>query len=65
MFQPGEEGFDGAGHMIDEGVLDAAGRPVDAAYGLHVVSSSARRGACSPSRPGPLMAASDRPVRHA
>ena len=27
MFQPGEEGFDGAGHMIAEGVLDAAGPP--------------------------------------
>ena len=25
MFQPGEEGFDGASHMIREGVLDAAG----------------------------------------
>lgn len=24
MFQPGEEGYDGAGKMIDEGVLDAA-----------------------------------------
>ncbi|MDT7753581.1 MAG: hypothetical protein QOD96_7243, partial [Pseudonocardiales bacterium] len=26
MFQPGEEGYDGAGAMIREGVLDAAGR---------------------------------------
>ena len=33
MFQPGEEGWDGAGVMIDEGVLDAAGRRADAAYG--------------------------------
>ncbi|HET8879345.1 MAG TPA: M20/M25/M40 family metallo-hydrolase, partial [Arthrobacter sp.] len=32
MFQPGEEGFDGASHMIREGVLDAPGRRVDAAY---------------------------------
>lgn len=57
MFQPGEEGFDGAGHMIAEGVLAAAGRPADAAYGLHVMSSVLPRGvfAC---RPGPLMAAS-------
>jgi amidohydrolase len=31
MFQPGEDGFDGAGHMIREGVLDAAGRRVEAA----------------------------------
>jgi hippurate hydrolase len=58
MFQPGEEGMDGAGHMIAEGVLAAAGRPVEAAYGLHVLSSSLARGVFS-SRPGPLMAASD------
>lgn len=58
MFQPGEEGFNGAGHMIDEGVLDVAGRPVDNAYGLHVMSSMLPRGRFS-SRPGPLMAASD------
>jgi amidohydrolase len=36
MFQPGEEGFDGARHMIDAGVLGAAGRMADAAYALHV-----------------------------
>ncbi|MEV4756238.1 M20 family metallopeptidase [Micromonospora sp. NPDC049559] len=58
MFQPGEEGLDGAGHMIAEGVLAAAGRPVDAAYGLHVLSSMFGRGVFA-SRPGPLMAASD------
>ncbi|MGC9668328.1 M20 metallopeptidase family protein [Planosporangium sp. 12N6] len=58
MFQPGEEGMDGAGHMIAEGVLSAAGRPVAAAYGLHVLSSQITRGVFS-SRPGPLMAASD------
>jgi hippurate hydrolase len=57
MFQPGEEGFDGAGHMISEGVLAAAGRPVDAAYGLHVSSSLFARGTFV-SRPGPFMAAS-------
>jgi hippurate hydrolase len=58
MFQPGEEGFDGAGHMIAEGVLEAAGRPVDAAYGIHVQSSLLPRGVFA-SRRGPLMAASD------
>ncbi len=58
MFQPGEEGFDGAGRMIDEGVLDAAGRPAQAAYGLHVMSSMLPPGVIG-SRPGPLMAASD------
>lgn len=36
MFQPGEEGPGGADLMIDEGVLDAAGRRPIAAYGLHV-----------------------------
>ncbi|WP_101598320.1 M20 metallopeptidase family protein [Brevibacterium aurantiacum] len=36
MFQPGEEGYDGAGKMIDEGVLDAAGPRVKAAFGIHV-----------------------------
>lgn len=36
MFQPGEEGFDGAQVMIDEGVLDAAGERPVAAYGIHV-----------------------------
>jgi hippurate hydrolase len=57
MFQPGEEGFDGAGHMIAEGVLTAAGRPADFAYGLHVFSSRFPRGVFL-SRRGPLMAAS-------
>ncbi|MCC3275227.1 MULTISPECIES: M20 metallopeptidase family protein [unclassified Arthrobacter] len=41
MFQPGEEGHDGASAMIAEGVLDAAGQRPVAAYGIHV-------------RPGPL-----------
>ncbi|MBO0776224.1 MAG: amidohydrolase [Actinobacteria bacterium] len=58
MFQPGEEGWDGAGHMLAEGVLGAAGRPVTAAYGMHVLSSLIPR-ATFATRPGPLMAASD------
>jgi hippurate hydrolase len=57
MFQPGEEGWDGAGAMIGEGVLDAAGRRADAAYGLHVFSNMLPKGIVA-SRPGPLMAAS-------
>ncbi len=57
MFQPGEEGCDGAGHMIDEGVLTASGRPVDAAYGLHVSAASYPKGQFA-TRPGTLMAAS-------
>ena len=36
MFQPGEEGPGGAELMIDEGVLDVAGRRPIAAYGVHV-----------------------------
>src|SRR3954466_9952224 len=39
MFQPGEEGWDGARHMVEEGVLDASGARVDAALALHVTSS--------------------------
>ena len=58
MFQPGEEGFDGAGHMIEEGVLDAAGHRADAAYALHVMSGLAPQGHVV-SRPGAMLAASD------
>ena len=58
MFQPGEEGFDGAKRMIDDGVLGAAGRPADVAYALHVVPNLVDRGAVV-TRPGPIMAASD------
>ena len=52
MFQPGEEGYGGADHMIEEGVLDAAGR----AAGRRVraarrVGRAARR-ACSAPGPG-------------
>lgn len=38
MFQPGEEGFHGARHMLAEGVLDAAagGAAPDAAFALNV-----------------------------
>jgi hippurate hydrolase len=57
MFQPGEEGHDGAAAMLAEGVLDAAGTRVSAAYGLHVFSSPLPRGVFA-TRPGPLMAAS-------
>ncbi len=58
MFQPGEEACDGAGYMIAEGVLDAAGgRPV-AAYALHVTSNGWPHGTFT-TRPGPMLAASD------
>jgi len=58
MFQPGEEGLDGAGHMIREGVLDAAGPRVQRAYGIHVMSGDLPRHQFT-TRPGTLMAASD------
>ncbi len=58
MFQPGEEGPGGAQLMIEEGVLDAAGERVVAAYGLHVASALFPAGqvVC---RPGTILAAAD------
>ncbi len=58
MFQPGEEGWDGAGHMLAEGVLDAAGTRVQRAYGMHVIAGRLPRHQFT-TRPGTLMAASD------
>ena len=46
MFQPGEEVEGGAELMIAEGLLDAAGRRVDAAYALHVYSVVLPERAC-------------------
>ncbi|MCX4744196.1 M20 family metallopeptidase [Kitasatospora sp. NBC_01287] len=57
MFQPGEEGSDGAGAMLAEGVLDAAGRRPVAAYALHVASAMPHGEFGS--RRGPILAASD------
>lgn len=58
MFQPGEEGCDGAGYMLREGVLDAAGPRVQAAYGMHVFSSLEQHGTfCT--KPGVMLSASD------
>jgi amidohydrolase len=57
MFQPGEEGLAGARYMIEEGVLDAAGRPPAAAYALHVFSAELPTGVIS-TRPGPMLASS-------
>jgi amidohydrolase len=56
MFQPGEEGWHGAKHMLEEGLLTTTG-PVEAAYALHITTQH-------PSgtlhvRPGPTMASSD------
>jgi hippurate hydrolase len=58
MFQPGEETTGGAPIMIREGVLEAAGRRVDAAYCLHVQSAGDPLGVWN-SNSGPFMAAAD------
>ena len=58
MFQPGEEGFGGGKVMVEEGVLEAAGRRVDAAYGMHVFSALEPYGRFA-TKPGTMLAASD------
>jgi hippurate hydrolase len=55
MFQPGEEGWHGARHMLDDGLLDPL---PDAAFALHV-TPNAPSGSFG-SRAGPLLAAADR-----
>ena len=63
MFQPGEEGYSGARHMISEGVLDVAGQRPVAAYALHVTSNKLPCGMFS-TRPGPMLAAADQLSGH-
>ena len=58
MFQPGEEGYDGASVMVREGVLDAAGRRVDSAFGMHVFAGLEPHGRFATKR-GVMMSASD------
>ena len=58
MFQPAEEGPGGAEPMIHEGLLEAAGRRVDAAYAVHVYAADHPKGVWF-GRPGTLMAAAD------
>jgi amidohydrolase len=55
MFQPGEEGYHGARHMIDDGLLDDPAP--DAAFAIHI-APNAPAGVLS-SKPGPLLAAAD------
>jgi len=63
MFQPGEEGYGGAVHMLDEGLLnvgplrDGTPSPVTGAFALHT-TSALPTGFVS-TRGGPLMASSD------
>ena len=58
MFQPAEEGPGGAEPMLAEGLLDASGTRVSAAYTMHVISGDHPLGTWW-GRPGPLMAAAD------
>jgi amidohydrolase len=59
MFQPGEEGYHGARHMIDDGLIGggAFGPLPDAAFALHVMPN-APHGVVA-GRAGPLLAAAD------
>lgn len=50
VFQPGEEGYAGAHHMLQDGVLD----DIDGILSIHVVPS-VPTGALA-SRPGPMLA---------
>ncbi|MCG7300605.1 M20 family metallopeptidase [Brevibacterium ravenspurgense] len=56
MFQPGEEGYGGARVMIEEGIINAAGRPAAHAYGIHVNTDP--KGLLR-TRPGALQASSN------
>ncbi|MGB4135188.1 MAG: M20 family metallopeptidase [Microbacterium sp.] len=55
MFQPGEEGYNGASVMIEEGVLDAAGERPVGSYAIHVGPGPRNLVA---TRPGTLLAGS-------
>ena len=57
MWQPGEEGHGGAPIMLEEGVLEAAGEPVESAYALHITTQ--QPSGVVAVRPGPAMASSD------
>ena len=54
MFQPGEEGWHGAGFMLDDGLIDPL---PDAAFALHIMPN-APHGVIA-GRAGPLLAAAD------
>ena len=55
MFQPGEEGFHGAKHMIDDGLL--ADPAPEAAFALHIMPNGPA--GLFFSKPGPMLAAAD------
>ena len=56
VFQPGEEGFAGARHMIEEGLFDRF--PVEAIYAMH--NWPAMKPGTIGTNPGAMMAAADR-----
>ena len=58
VFQPGEEGMNGAEVMVQEGALDKYGPRPDAAFGLHLWTQSPLGQAGT--TVGPMMAAADR-----
>ncbi len=58
MFQTGEEILQGALRQIDDGVLEAAGRKADRAFGMHVMSAVVPPRQFS-TRAGAVMAGSD------
>jgi hippurate hydrolase len=57
MFQPGEEGFAGARFMLDEGMLDAAGKRPELALAIHV--TTILESGVIAGRAGPMMASAD------
>jgi hippurate hydrolase len=59
MFQPGEEGYHGARHMIADGLIEDVlpGRRPDAAFALHIWPNMPR--GLVTTRPGPLLASTD------
>ncbi len=58
VFQPGEEGMNGAEVMVQEGALDKYGPRPDVTFGLHVWSQTPVGQALIPD--GPVMAAAER-----
>lgn len=58
MFQPGEEGYHGARHMLRDGLLTSeAGRQVTGAFAIHIAPPLPSGWIAT--RPGPLMASAD------
>jgi hippurate hydrolase len=57
MFQPGEEGFHGARHMIADGMIDADPKP-DAAFAIHIIPNI--KAGILAGKAGPMMASADR-----